>query len=206
MGQNDPYGQPGAQPQQPVPPPPYGQPQPSYGQQPAYGQQPVQPPYGQPGYGGYQSGPPPRKSKLLRNILIGVGVLVLLCGVGGYFLFQFGKNELTAMQQPINLFMLAAKNNDANSASAQIAQSAKDAELVTDADIANLLNERVLFDDYRSVEFGNSVSINSDAANGTTASLAGKVKYASGPDGTYTAELIKENGVWKLSAIDIKRR
>ncbi len=203
MGQNDPYGQPqGGQPQ-------YGQPQ--------GGQQPVQPPqqygqpqqpYGQPGYagGGYPPAPPPRKSKLMRNILIGVALLVVVCGAGGFYIFQLGKGELDAIQKTIDSFMVAGRNDDAATAASYIAQSSKDAELVSDADIASLVARRDLFDGYQSIGTGTSFSVNSSTSNGTTAKVSGNVTYASAPNGTYDAELIKENDVWKLTFINIKRQ
>ncbi len=205
MGQNDPYGQPqyGQQPQQPG--------------QPPYGQQPVQPPpqqfgqpqqpYGQPGYGGgYPPAPPPRKSNLMRNILIGVGVLILLCGIGGFFLFQTGKNELEGIQKTIDSFMVAGRNNDSAAASSHVAQSAKNAGVVSDEDIDNLITtQRTLFDDYQSIDTSSGISLNTSTSTGTNAKVSGTVTYASAPNGTYEAELIKENDVWKLTFINIKR-
>jgi len=142
---------------------------------------------------------------MLRNILIGVGALVLLCGIGGYFLFQFGKGEAEATQKTVDSFMVAGRNNDAATASSYVAQSAKDQGIVTDAQIETLLTERVLFDDYQSVDFPTSFNVKTATGTGTTASISGNVKYASGPNGTYEAELIKENDQWKLTFINIKR-
>ncbi len=203
MGQNDPYGQ-----------PQYGQQQPG---QPQGGQQPVQPPpqqygqpqqpYGQPGYGGgYPPAPPPRKSNLMRNILIGVGVLILLCGIGGFVAFQFGKGEIEAIQKTVESFMVAGRNNDSAAAASYIAQSAKNAGVVSDEDIDNLITtQRALFDGYQSIDTSSSINVSSDTTNGTTAKISGTVTYASAPNGTYQAELIKENDVWKLTFINIKR-
>jgi hypothetical protein len=206
MGQNDPYGQPQQPGQQPYGQQPGQQP---YGQpQQPYGQQPVQPPpYGQPGYGGgYPAAPPPRKSKLMRNILIGVGVLILLCGIGGFFLFQAGKTEINAIQKTLDSFMVAGKNNDPTGASSFIAQAAKDQGIVSDEDIANLVTQRALFDDYQSIDSSSSINVSTSTSTGTTARVTGNVKYASAPNGTYEAELIKENDQWKLTFINIQRQ
>ena len=198
MGQNDPYGQPGQYGQQPQGgQPQYGQPPqggPQYGQQPQYGLPP----------GGYPPVAPPRKSNVLRNILIVVGLLVLACGAGGYFLFNKGKAEIQAAQQTVTGFMNSGKSNNSGAAWDLVAQSAKDAGDITQEQLVGLFEQRVLFEDFQSIDSDRSISINS--TNGvTTASVAGNVTYSSAPTGTYEADLIKENGQWRIITIHIKR-
>jgi hypothetical protein len=111
------YGQPGQAYQPPPPagygPPPagYGPPPAGYGEQPGYEQQPgfgqpgygQQPGFGQPGYGqqpGFAPqygapGQPPKKSSALKIVLIILGVLVLLCAVGGTIVGLVAKDKIS---------------------------------------------------------------------------------------------------------------
>ena len=129
----------------------------------------------------------------------------MLCVAGGIALFAFGKGEVEAAQKTIDSFMVAGRNNDTTAASSYIAQAAKDQELVTDAQIEALLTERLLFDEYQSVDTPTTFNVKTATGTGTTATMAGKVKYTSGTDGTYDAELIKEGEQWKLTFINVKR-
>lgn len=205
MGQNDPYGQNqyGQQPQ--GGPPQYGQPP----QQPQYGQPPQQPQYGQPPQygmppGGYPPVAPPRKSKVLRNILIALGVLVLLCGVGGYLLFNKGKQEIDATRQAVNGFMAAGKSNNSGAAWDLVSQGAKDRGDITQEQILALFEQRVLFDDFQTVENPQSFSVNA-TNNVTSAAVSGPITYSSAPAGTYEADLAKENGQWRIVTIRVRR-
>jgi hypothetical protein len=103
------YGQPG-QAYQPSPPAGYGPPAAGYGQPPGYEQQPgfgqpgygQQPAFGQPGYGqqpGFAPqygapGQPPKKSSALKIVLIILGVLVLLCAIGGGIVAFVAKDKI----------------------------------------------------------------------------------------------------------------
>lgn len=180
---------------------PYGQQ--SYGQQPPYGQ----PPYGQPPYGQQPYAQPKRGSSILKIILIVGGLLVLLCAAGGYFIFNKGKAELQSSIEVVDQFMQAGKNNDPTAGMRFFAQAARD-QGVTENDIATFFAQNPqLFEGYQSVELDLSkgFNFNANAANGTRAEINGKVAYSQGPEGTFYAELIKEDGTWKLMFINVKR-
>ena len=84
------YGQPqyGSQ------PPQYGSQPPQYGSQPEYGSTPPQ--YGtpQPTYGGPPPSVPPKKSNVLKIVLIVVGVVALLCVAGVGVAFFAAKDKV----------------------------------------------------------------------------------------------------------------
>ncbi len=208
-GQNNQWGQPNNQPVQP--PPNYGQQpqQPQFGQQPygqpqqPYGQQPQQP-FGLPPSSGYPGAPVQKRGGCLKIGLIVAGLLVVLCGIGGYFLFNTGKKEIDAAIKVIDSFMVAGRNNDANAAIAQTASGS-----TTDEDQVRALieNNRGLFEDYQSAKFGTNVNIQSNTTTGSTISLNGTLTYSSAPtNGTFEAELVREADGWKIQNINIRRQ
>ena len=111
---------PAQQPQQPYGAQP-GQPAQPYGAQPGqpaqqpYGAQPGQPaqqPYGaQPGYGAPQYGAPAKsggKKGLLIGVIVAVVLVLLVCGIGGFFILKGGNDPKSAADD----YLGAVKDGD----------------------------------------------------------------------------------------------
>ncbi len=181
--------------------------QPPYGQQPPQQnyppQQPVYPPQ-QPGYPPQQSyGYPPQPQKrggCLKWGIIGALVILLLCGIGGYFIYDFTIGEINNANATLDGFMKAGAANDVNAAKAFV-----DSSLISDEQLTELFSQRELFEGYTSVaDLPNNTNANSSSGQDATLSIEGTVNY-SGGTGTYDVQLTRVGSDWKIRFINIKR-
>lgn len=188
MSNQPPYGQ--QPPQQPGYPP-----QQPYGQQPGY---PPQQPYGQQPYG--YPPQPQKRGGCLKFGLIGGLVLLLLCGIGGYFIYDFASGELTNATTTVDNFMKAGVANDFNAAKALV-----DSSVLPDAELEGLLSQRELFDGYTGIgAIPSNTSANSNTGEAATLDMTGALNYSSG-SGTYTVKMIRVGSDWVIQGIRIRR-
>ena len=185
MSNQPPYGQQPQQPQQPGYPP-----QQPYGQQPGY---PPQQPYGYPPQ-------PQKRGGCLKFGIIGVVVVLLLCGVGGFFLYRFTMGELNNANATLDGFMKAGAANDVNAAKTFV-----DGNVITEDQITELFSQRELFEGYTSVaDLPNNTNANSSTGQDATLNIEGAVNYSDGT-GTYDVQLTRVGSDWKIRFINIRR-
>jgi hypothetical protein len=184
------YGQPG-----------YGQPgygQPGYGPPPAYGD----PQYGSPAFGsgggqppqhpGYPPAAPGGRSRKGQWISIAVGLLVVL-GVGGYFLFSGGAANASSPKDAVKKLLEAGKAGDVDAARRVLCR--QDLQLGT---IAGLQSQGKV----------TSYTIGAvDKTDSSHATVTATVVSANGnePD-TSQLPVVKEGGTWKVCVSEALRQ
>ncbi|HWJ80944.1 MAG TPA: DUF2510 domain-containing protein [Nocardioides sp.] len=210
--------------------PPQQQPQqqPAQPQQP-YGAQPQQQPYGAPQYGGQQPygaapqyGAPPQKSGGKKGLLIGIIVAVVLvllvCGVGGFFILKGGDDPKSVAKD----YLGAEADGDFEKV-CELTSSDYQKQLLDSAgadkcsEIEDKLNEQLsafsegttyseLFDD---LDINYDVGDVSEKGDKATVDYTIEVKYnGDNPIGQQletdksdeTLELVKEDGDWKVDS------
>ena len=178
-------------------PPGYGPPgygPPGYGPPPAYGP----PAYGPPGYGPPGYGPPAqptRRSHTLRNVLIIVGVLaVLCCGgaiTGGVYLFKGVLANIKPAEDAANAFIIDLESNNYGGAYDLLCASTRASYPA--ASFVRVATAQPQISSHRITgAFVNTV-------NGrTSATVTALLRQASGASTTHIFILVKENGAWKV--------
>jgi hypothetical protein len=216
------YGSP-QQPQQPPQQP--QQPQQPYGapaQQP-YGAQPGQQPYGaQPGYGAPQYGAPAKsggKKGLLIGVIVAVVLVLLVCGIGGFFILKGGDDPKSVaddylgaesdgdFQKICELESKDYQKQTLDSIGASKCSEVEDKlnESLSGAGIDQTYSE--IFDD---LDFNYDIGSSDENGDKATVKYTLEVKY-NGDDETLaqafeqdksneTLTLVKEDGDWKVDS------
>ena len=166
--------------------------------QPPYPQQPVQQPYGQPqpmqqppNVGQQYPTQPKRRSPVLWIVLGIIGTLILGCVglvalglilVGGYT----GDSEKT-----MTTFLNAAKREDVSSAYAVSTSP------ITRDELQTFFSSNEYLKDFQSVKV--SSADYTSRSSGDTLDIKGTVNYGSSGTGTFTGQLTKVGGTWKVN-------
>ena len=154
--------------------------------------------------------PAPQKSKAGLYIFLGLGCFLLLVvggiiglvALGGFAAFTVGSQAVGDTKPVVEGFMRAGVQNDAQSGHQYFADQVK--EEVTVTKVEALFERRSLFEGYQSL---NNQSFNIETKNGNTVChLSGTISYSQPPSGVYKADLVKENGSWKLYNINLDRK
>jgi len=136
---------------------------------------------------------------------VAIAVVVLLAGGAGAVGLVTGLvSEAQSMTGPVDGYMRAMSNNDAETARTYFApgagvSSARLKEQLTGANFA-------LYDQYESTNVTN-FSVNTTGST-TTAEISGTIKYGDGSTGTFDVTLKKDGDSWKLNRmpnIDVQR-
>ncbi len=160
------------------------------------------PPYPQPA-------PAPQKGGAGKYILLGVGCFLLLIvggiialvAIGGFAAFSVGKQAVGDTKPVVESFIRTGVQNDAQAGHQIFAKQVQDE--VTVSKIEALFEQRSLFEGYQSLD---NQSFNIATKNGqSTCHLEGTINYSQPPSGTYKADLVQENGSWRLYNINLKR-
>jgi hypothetical protein len=157
----------------------------------------------------------PRKNVTRNQVLIIVGLLLLIvCLCVGGCLALGGVGAMTAIQerepitQVLDQFMQAMAAEDTEQAFALFSSRAQRQMGKDNLDKLLEGNNYALFEGYLRLEIGNlnlskGVNTNPDVPQGTVAKVNGTVHYEGGFTGSFDAILEKEEGVWRLDAINI---
>jgi FlaG/FlaF family flagellin (archaellin) len=164
----------------------------------------------QPDYSRFVPPPQQSSSRTWLYVLIGVIVACLCCvmiavvvalagGAGAFGLVTGLISESQSLAAPVDGYMHAMSNNDAETARTYFAagagvSSARLKEQLTGANFA-------LYDQYESTSVTH-FSINTNTT-GTLAEISGTIRYSDGSTGTFDATLKKDGDVWKLNRMPI---
>lgn len=154
-----------------------------------------------------------RYGKPRRGLVIALSAVVFvmfgLCIGLMAALFVFIRSEIKEVERPVDAFMVAMANNDADGAYALIASSARKSMEI--AEIWAMLEGREFakFKGYRSVS-GTGLSTTSqkgpaDSGSQTVsvAEIYGEIYYDGGYKGTFVAGAEMEDNEWKLVGINV---
>jgi len=160
----------------------------------------------QPDYSRYVPPQQQSSSRTWLYVLIGVLAACLCCvaivvavalagGFGAIGLVTGLVSEAQSMSVPMDGYMRAMSNNDADTARTYFAagagvSSARLKEQLTGANFA-------LYEKYESTNVTN-FSVNSTGSN-TTADLSGTIRYSDGSSGTFDVTVKKDGDAWKLN-------
>jgi hypothetical protein len=131
-----------------------------------------------------------------------------LCLVLGGASFVSVFREKAPVEEVIDAFMQAMVESDTEKAFTLFSSRAQ-RQMETN-DLQDMLsgNNFVLFEGYQRIEIGNlnvskAINTNQDMPQGTVVNVDGTVHYDNGFTGRFDAVLEKENGFWRLHAINI---